>query len=362
MRELPSGTVTLLFTDIEGSTRLLHELGDAYVQTLAEHRRLLRDAFARHGGVEVDTQGDAFLAAFGDARAAVDAAADAQRALGDGPIRVRMGLHTGKPTPTGEGYVGLDVHIGARICAAGHGGQTLLSAATRGQIDGEVADLGEHRLKDLAEPVWLYQLGDRPFPPLRTIANTNLPRPASSFVGRGREVVEVLALIRGGARVVTLIGPGGSGKTRLALEAASEFVGEYPNGVIWVPLAALSDSRLILETIGQTLGAHGDIAAYLAERRLLLLLDNFGARLVACERPRAGSATGCRARSVLGCVEPPRGHALVRFAARECQHRSARAARAGVAGIRRCSEPSWTRRNRGAAVRGKPRGLPRARR
>src|SRR5438105_9276716 len=129
--ELPSGTVTFLFTDIEGSTRLLHELGDAYVEALAEHRRLLREAFAAHGGVEVDTQGDAFFYAFGKASAALAAAEEGQRAFGRGPVRVRMGLHTGEPVATEEGYVGVDVHRAARICAAGHGGQVLASQATR---------------------------------------------------------------------------------------------------------------------------------------------------------------------------------------------------------------------------------------
>ena len=150
VRELPSGTVTFLFTDIEGSTRLLHDLGDRYAAALAEHRRVLRGAFARHEGVEVDTQGDAFFVAFARASDAVAAAAEAQAALAEGPIRVRMGLHTGTPLITPEGYVGADVHRAARIAAAGHGGQVLLSRTTRDLVDVEARDLGDHRLKDLS--------------------------------------------------------------------------------------------------------------------------------------------------------------------------------------------------------------------
>jgi predicted ATPase/class 3 adenylate cyclase len=273
---LPSSTVTLLFTDIEGSTRLLHELGaDAYAEALSEHRRLLRGAFAAHRGVEVDTQGDAFFVAFPNAPDAVAAARAAQEALGSGPIQVRIGLHTGTPKLAEEGYVGADVHLGARIAAAGHGGQVLLSKATRELVDGAVSDLGEHRLKDFAEPVWLYQLGQERFPPLKTISNTNLPRPASSFVGREREVSEVVSLLQDGARLVTLAGPGGSGKTRLAIEAAAELVPEFRNGVFWVGLAALRDPALVTETVAQTLGAKDGLAEHIGERELLLLLDNF---------------------------------------------------------------------------------------
>jgi class 3 adenylate cyclase len=203
-KRLPTGTVTFLFTDIEGSTRLLDELGDAaYEAALAEHRSQLRDAFGRHGGAEVDTQGDAFLYAFAEARAALAAAADAQAALAQGPIKVRMGLHTGEARLTAEGYLGRDVHLGARIAAGGHGGQVLLSRATRRLVDEELSDLGEHRLKDFPAAVWIFQLGADRFPPLRTISNTNLPRPASSFVGREKEVAQVGALLRDGARLGT---------------------------------------------------------------------------------------------------------------------------------------------------------------
>ncbi|HEX7172270.1 MAG TPA: adenylate/guanylate cyclase domain-containing protein, partial [Candidatus Limnocylindria bacterium] len=157
--ELPSGTVTFLFTDIEGSTRLLHDLGaDAYADAVATHRAILRAAFAAHGGVEVDTQGDAFFVAFPTAPGALAAARAATDALQQGPIKIRIGLHTGTPLLTDEGYVGPDVHKGARIAAAGHGGQVLLSAETRADLDTGDAflDLGEHRLKDFATPVWIH--------------------------------------------------------------------------------------------------------------------------------------------------------------------------------------------------------------
>jgi predicted ATPase len=268
--------VTLVFTDIEGSTRLLRELGaEAYERALVEHRRLLRGAFDRRGGVEVGTEGDSFFYAFLVAAAAVDAAREAQRAFSAGPVRVRMGMHTGQPLVGREGYVGEDVHLAARIAAAGHGGQVLVSRATRALVDAELADLGEHRLKDFPEPVWIFQLGEGRFPPLKTISNTNLPRPASLFVGREREVAEVVELLQDGARLVTLSGPGGSGKTRLAVESAAELVPEFRNGVFWVGLAALRDPALVAETVVQTLGAKDGLAEHIGERELLLLLDNF---------------------------------------------------------------------------------------
>ena len=274
--ELPSGTVTFLFTDVEGSTRLIEELGEGgYVQALTEHRRMLRSAFSRNHGVEVDTQGDAFLYAFADARDALAAAAQGQEALSSGPVKVRMGLHTGEPSLTGEGYAGRELHRAARIAASGHGGQVVVSAATRTLVDGDLTDLGEHRLKDFDRPVSLYQLGQERFPPLKTISNTNLPRPASSFVGRGRERGELVGLLQDGARLVTLSGPGGSGKTRLAVEAAAELVPAFKAGVFWVGLAALRDPALVTEAIAQTLGAKNGLAEYVAERELLLLLDNF---------------------------------------------------------------------------------------
>ena len=275
-RELPAGNVSLLFTDIEGSTRLIEELGESgYVDALAEHRRLLRAAFSAHGGVEVDTQGDAFLYAFADPVEALAAAAQGQEALAPGPVQVRMGLHTGELPLTGEGYAGRELHKAARIAASGHGGQVVVSPATRALIDGELTELGEHRVKDFDEPVPLFQLGDGRFPPLKTISNTNLPRPASSFVGRGRERDELLALLRNGSRLVTLSGPGGSGKTRLALEVASELVPAFKAGVFWIGLSALRDPTLVTQTIAQTLGAKDGLAEHVSERELLLLLDNF---------------------------------------------------------------------------------------
>ena len=283
MSDAPSGTVTLLFTDIEGSTRLLQQAGAAYADLLAEHRRLLRSAFDGHGGFEVDTEGDAFFVAFASATEAVAAAAEAQRALAvhawpDGhEIRVRIGIHTGEPRLIGHDYVGLDVHRAARVMAAGHGGQVLLSQSTRELLDDgfDTRDLGEHRLKDFDEPVPIFQLGFADFPPLKTISNTNLPRPASSFIGRADEVAEVRLLLRGDARLLTLSGPGGSGKTRLAIEVASELVPEFGAGVFWVGLAPLTDAALVIETIAHTLGASDGLAKHIGERELLLLLDNF---------------------------------------------------------------------------------------
>jgi predicted ATPase len=274
-RDLPSGIVTFLFTDVEGSTKLLHELGaDAYSAALLEHRRILRDTFTRHGGVEVDTQGDAFFVAFPTGRGAVDAACEAQDALLSGPIRVRIGIHTGTPNLSQEGYVGHDVHLGARIAGAGHGGQVLLSKETRELADVEATDLGEHRLKDFDEAVSIFQLGSERFPPLKTISNTNLPRPASSFVGRDSEVEDVVSQLRNGTRLLTLTGPGGSGKTRLAIEAAATLVPEFKAGVFWVGLATLRDSALVTETIAHTLGAKDGLANHIGEREQLLLLDN----------------------------------------------------------------------------------------
>ena len=273
--DLPSGTVTFVFTDVEGSTRLLHELGaEAYAAALATHRRIVRKACGARGGVEVDTQGDAFFIAFPTATGALEAAQEVQARLAAGPIHLRIGIHTGTALLSDEGYVGADVHRGARIGAAGHGGQVLLSKESRGQAQVEVTDLGEHRLKDIERPVWIFQLGHDRFPPLRTISNTNLPRPASSFVGRDREVRDVVALLRDGARLLTLTGPGGSGKTRLAIEAAAELVAAFRNGVFWVPLAPLRDPALVIETVAQTLGATVALAEHIADRELLLLVDN----------------------------------------------------------------------------------------
>ena len=273
--DLPSGTVTFLFTDVEGSTKLLHELGARhYAEALVEHRRVIRETCAAEGGVEVDTQGDSFFFAFAAAPGALAAAQAFTEALAAGAIRVRVGVHTGWPLLSDEGYVGDDVHIAARVASSGHGGQVLLSSATAGLVELPVSDLGEHRLKDISDAVSIFQLGEKLFPPLRTISNTNLPRPASSFVGREAVLRDVLGRIERGARLLTLTGPGGTGKTRLALEVAGSLVPEYKAGVFWVGLASLRDPALVAETIAQVLGAKDGLAEHVGERELLLLLDN----------------------------------------------------------------------------------------
>ncbi len=277
MREdLPSGTVTFLFTDVAGSTKLLHEHGEGYADLLAAHRDVVRTALSRHSGVEVDTQGDAFFAAFARASDAVAAAAEIRDSLGDGPVRVRIGIHTGEPLVTQEGYVGLDVHRAARIAAAAHGGQVVLSRTTRdllGRFLG-LRDLGEHRLKDLIEAERLFQFGDGEFPPLRTLDATNLPVVASPLLGREREVAELVELL-GGRRLVTVTGPGGTGKTRLALQVAAELVGTVSDGVFWVALGPLTDPGLVSSEIAQAIGAPDDLGGFLRGRELVLLLDNF---------------------------------------------------------------------------------------
>jgi predicted ATPase/class 3 adenylate cyclase len=293
-RALPSGVVSFLFTDIEGSTRLLQRLGDEYNDTLTEHRRILRDAIGRHGGVEVDTQGDSFLIAFTRASDAVAAASSAQEAFAAGPVMVRMAVHTGEPSQTNEGYAGIDLHRGARIAAAGHGGQVLLSEATRTLVDAPVRDLGKHRLRDLSAPERIYQLeidGLRSdFPPLRTLeaAGSNLPVSVTSFVGRDEQLRAIDELFDGTTdRLITLVGPGGAGKSRLALESARRRTGRYQHGVFHVSLVAVNDPDVIPLTIAETIGLTIDtmfgpersrddqLVGYLAERSLLLLLDNF---------------------------------------------------------------------------------------
>ena len=275
-RGLPTGTVTFLFTDVEGSTRLLQEHGDGYADLLAEHRRVLRKAFAARSGVEVDTQGDAFFVAFSRAADAVAAADEARRGLEDGAIRVRMGIHTGEPVVTDEGYVGMDVHRAARIAAAAHGGQIVLSETTRRLLDdAAVHDLGEHRLKDLVQAERLYQLGNGDFPPLRTLDATNLPIASSQLVGRENELDDLVAALSNGTRLLTVTGPGGTGKTRLALQVAAELVGRLRDGVFWVPLGGLSDPEFVPAEVAQTIGAPDDLTGFLRGRELLLLLDNF---------------------------------------------------------------------------------------
>jgi predicted ATPase/class 3 adenylate cyclase len=288
MAELPRGTVTLLFTDIEGSTRLLQELGEeTYVRALEDHRRLLREAFTAHGGVEVEMQGDSFHFAFPDAREAVLAAAEAQAGLAAHaweaePIRVRIGLHSGAPLVTGDLYAGLDVHRAARVMSAGHGGQVLLSEATRELVERmlparlTLRDLGEHRLKDLSAPQRLYQLGNEEFPPLASLYRSNLPVPTTPFVGRERELQELSALLADdGVRLLTLTGAGGSGKTRLAAQAAADVAELFPEGVFWVGLASLREPALVRSTIAGAIEAEAELAEHIGTNRLLLLLDNF---------------------------------------------------------------------------------------
>jgi predicted ATPase len=298
VRELPRGTVTFLFTDIEGSTRLLDQLGaEEYGNVLAEHRRVLREAFERHGGVEVDTQGDAFFVAFATAPGALTAAREAQREL---ELPVRMGLHTGTPLLTEEGYVGADVHRAARIAAAGHGRQVLVSTATAALVDrDELRDLGEHRLKDLSAPQRIYQLGADDFPPLKTLYRTNLPIPATPFLGREHELADVRELLaRDDARLLTLTGAGGSGKTRLALHAAGEVAEAYPDGVWWVPLAPLADPADVGPAAARALGGGGTLPELVDGRRLLLLLDNFE-HVVEAAPEVAAVLTECRHADVL---------------------------------------------------------------
>jgi predicted ATPase/class 3 adenylate cyclase len=274
--DLPAGTVTFLFTDIEGSTRLLDELGDAYAEVLEEHRHALREIFAHHEGVEVDTQGDAFFVAFARASDAARAALAGQATLERSRVRARMGLHTGEPLVRSDGYVGMDIHRGARVMSAGHGGQIVVSERAAALLGEEfpLRDLGAHRLKDLKSAEHLYQLGAGDFPPLRTIDATNLPVAATQLLGRDRELDELVALLADESRVVTITGPGGTGKTRLALEVAAAFVGRTADGVAWVPLAGVLSAELVPAEIAQAVGAGDDLEGFLRGRTALLLLDN----------------------------------------------------------------------------------------
>jgi predicted ATPase len=276
VRNLPVGTVTFLFSDVEGSTRLLRELGpEHYSQALAEHRRVLRQAFARHGGVEVDTQGDAFFAAFPTVPGALAAAREISETLESGPIRVRIGVHTGTPLVTEEGYVGADVHRAARIAAGGHGGQVLVSAAAAALADGEeLRDLGAHRFRDLSAPERVYQFGDGEFPPLKALYRVEVPVPATPLIGRERELGEAAALLEE-YRLVTLTGPGGIGKTRLALEVATEVAAEFVEGVFWVALAGVQDPALVLPSIAQVVGSPNGLEEHIADKEMLVVVDNF---------------------------------------------------------------------------------------
>jgi len=281
----PAGTVTLVFTDIEGSTRLLEELGvDAYRDALATHRDVVRAACGRHQGYEVHFEGDAFFFAFQSAEAAVAAVSEAMVGLEEGPIRIRVGVHTGEPGLDPPKYVGIDVHRAARLMSAGHGGQVLLSQAAWDLLDGVAArDLGEHRFKDLGAPERVFQLGERVFQPIRSLYRSNLPVPATPFLGREPELAAVTGMLsEAGVRLVSLVGPGGTGKTRLALQAAAEVSDGFPDGVWWVPLAPLRDPALVLAAVAAAVGVSesvggtpiGDLAKGLAGRRLLVVVDN----------------------------------------------------------------------------------------
>jgi predicted ATPase len=297
MRHLPTGTVTFVFTDVEGSTRLLLADDEGYGAALTRQRELVRAVFGRHGGIEMDTQGDAFFYVFASARAAVAAVGEAQEAL-TGVLPTRMGMHTGEARVTDEDYIGIDVHRAARISAAAHGGQVLLSQSTRDLVDAEVVDLGSHRLKDLAEPERLYQLGTDRFPPLRTRFQSTLPIPPAALVGRKREIAEVRGLVADqSARLITLTGAGGSGKTRLAIASASLAISDFPDGVWWVPLAGIQDPTLVLPTIGVVLGTT-TLAESIGNGKRLLVLDNM--EHVASAGPGvAGLLQSCPALSML---------------------------------------------------------------
>jgi predicted ATPase/class 3 adenylate cyclase len=296
---LPTGTVTFLFTDIEGSTRLLQGLGADYPAVLERHAAIVRTAITEHAGVEVSTEGDSFFAVFRAAGAAVRAAVAAQRGLAQehwppgSAVRVRIGLHSGEGRLGGDGYVGLDVHRAARIAAAAHGGQTLLSAATRALVEAELPDglllrdLGSQRLKDLDRPEQLSQLIipglPAEFPTVRSLESpSNLPPEPTSFVGREQEVESGMRLMAT-TRLLTLTGPGGTGKTRLAVRIAATLRTAFPDGVFFVDLAPLTESSLVGPTVARSLGL-GDqperpimdlLKTHLESRHVLLVLDNF---------------------------------------------------------------------------------------
>jgi predicted ATPase/class 3 adenylate cyclase len=300
MPELLTGTVTFLFSDIQGSTRLTQSLGDAWPPILHRHQDLLRAAFAAEGGQEAGTEGDSFFVAFPTAPGAIAAAVEAQRALAaeawppDAEVRVRMGLHTGEAGFATDTYVGLHVHRASRIAGAAHGGQVLLSDATRALVehqlpDGiDLRDLGEHRLKDLDRPEHLWQLVipglQDEFPPIGSLdaIPNNLPTRLTTFLGREHEIAEVSELL-GRSRLLTLTGPGGTGKTRLSLEVAGRALARYADGVFFVELASISEVELVSATIAQALGlpdrggrsSLDRLTDAIGEKRMLLVLDNF---------------------------------------------------------------------------------------
>jgi predicted ATPase len=264
----------MLFTDIEGSTRFLDELGpDRYGEALMIHRERLRAVAVARRGVEMGTEGDAFFFAFQSAGDGLAAALEMQAALADGPLRVRMGVHSGEVLLIDGGYIGMAVHKAARVSSAAHGGQVVVSAQSRALTDVALRDLGEHRLKDLTAPERLYQLGDGDFPPLRTLRHVHLPVQATPLVGRDRELADLLELAAS-HRLITLTGPGGTGKTRLALALAAELSERYTGGARWVSLVAVTEPGLVIPTIASALGDVQDLAAFIDDRALLLVLDS----------------------------------------------------------------------------------------
>ena len=282
----PSGTVTFLFTDIEGSTRLWEERPDEMPAALADHDQILRSTIEAHGGYIFSTGGDGFAAAFSRAADAVDAAAKVQASLSEHEfIRTRMGIHTGEVQERGGDYFGPAVNRAARIMGVAHGGQVVCSAATEALLSSSVhrVDLGEHRLRDLLGPQRVYQVGEGEFPRLRSVEaySTNLPAQVTTFVGRERDMEHVAAALAV-ARLFTVIGVGGVGKTRLAIQVAADVLPRFADGAWVCELATVGDAEALEDVVAAALGANqrqgmtlrASIVEYLQPKHLLLVLDN----------------------------------------------------------------------------------------